>query len=258
MAALLMAVAGAVPSAGSAGLAEAASGASDRSSPREVCTFDARPLKRLDLTNATEARRAWDTLHLLAALQGLVNREAPRLYLFFCAEWGIETDRFWWDWFRCEAGWLKNTTVAELTDWESVVTRFRESFEGLVVYDGNVPATSNLASTAAGRERLLPVRWDADPGSLYRRLVDGLGLPVRLWLVGEDGASRFGGGSPKNAAYRWALDRWLLAGKAADGGSVVPGAFYLDAWWLKRPRAAGPEMHTLSNHDWFVSRGAGW
>ena len=72
----------------------------------------------------------------------------------------METDRFWFDWFRGEDGWLKETEVRPITDLEEAVRTFRHAFHGLVVYDPTVPATSNVASTAAGCEDLLPVRFD--------------------------------------------------------------------------------------------------
>jgi cytochrome c553 len=70
--------------------------------PQVVFTFDARPLQKLDLSQPANVRRVWDTLHVLSALQGLANRVAPRFYLFYCAEFGTDTDPFWFDWFRGE------------------------------------------------------------------------------------------------------------------------------------------------------------
>ncbi|MCC6235767.1 MAG: hypothetical protein IT580_24230 [Verrucomicrobiales bacterium] len=229
-----------------------------------VCVFDTRPLKRVDLNQPEQARRWWDSMHLLACLQGLVNREAPRFYLLHTAEFGVETDAFWLEWYRGEDGWLKVTEIRSLPDLESVLTEFRSAFDGLVVYDENVPATSNLASTAAGVERLLPVRWDRSAQALFSTLTGRLGIPVRRWLVNPDGTSKFGvgskvpdlgtptSGSAKVDAYQWALEQWQKRGKCGAG----LGAYYVDAFWLKRAAAAGPEMHTLANHDWFVSRRA--
>ncbi len=231
--------------------------------PEVVYVYDAPPLRQLDLADPANARRVWDTLHVLAALQGLANRAAPRFYLFYCAALGVETDQFWLDWFRHEDGWLKATKIQRLTGLADAIMTFRDAFDGLVVYDPNVPATSNLASTAAGVERLLPVRFDRSPGSLFTLLTAGLQLPVKLWLVNPDGTSRFTGtgklpdcglpscGSAKADAYRWALQRWLKSNRCSPG---VAG-YYLDAYWLQRPLGAGPDMHTLSNHDWFIAHG---
>lgn len=232
--------------------------------PSVVHTFDARPLKKLDLSLPANAEKVWDTLHLLAALQGLANRGASRFYLFYCSEFSVDTDQFWFDWFRGEDGWMKNTEIHPVADVTDAVLTFRDAFDGLVVYDPKVPATSNLASTAAGTERLLPVRWDPSETSMFTLLTATLNLPVRLWLVNKDGKSKFTGsgkipdylvptsGSAKVDAYLWAAERWLRPRACRSGAA----AYCLDAWWLQHPLNGGPEMHTLSNHDWFIARRA--
>ncbi|HTV42603.1 MAG TPA: hypothetical protein VMF08_18710 [Candidatus Sulfotelmatobacter sp.] len=232
--------------------------------PPVVYTFNARSLKKLDLKEPSNAARVWDTLHVLAALQGLANRVTPRFYLFYCEEFGVNTDRFWFNWFRGEDGWLRDTKIRRLADVADAIVTFREAFDGLVVYDPNVPATSNVASTAAGVERLLPVRLDRSQTSLFTLLTKRLSIPVKLWLVNPDGSPKFTGrgqipdcdmvssGSAKVDAYRWASQRWLKTGACGPGVA----AYYIDAWWLRRPLNAGPEMHTLSNHDWFIARRA--
>ena len=240
-----------------------AAAASAAPSPAVVYTLDARPLNHLDLREATNAARLWDTLHALSALQGLVNRQAPRLYLFYCSEFGVDTDQFWFDWFRSEDGWLKNSEIRPLASLEEAMQKFRKAFQGLVVYDPAVPATSNLASTAAGCEDLLPVRYDASPGSVFDLMVHQLKLPVKLWLVNRDGSSMFTGkgplpetdepssGSAKVDVYRWALRQYARTGRCAPGIA----AYYVDAFWLQHP-GGNPTMHTLSNHDYFIARRA--
>jgi hypothetical protein len=232
--------------------------------PKVVFTYDARPLQKLDLGQPANVARIWDTLHVLSALQGLANRETPRFYLFYCAEFGTDTDQFWFDWFRGEDGWLRDVQVRPLADVSEAVITLRDAFDGVVVYDPDVPATSNLASTAAGVERLLPVRFDPATNSLFTLLTRQLGLPVKLWLVTPDGTPKFTGrgtvpdlnlpssASAKVDAYRWAVARWLKTGRCAPGVA----AYYLDAFWLRRPRNAAPDMHTLANHDWFIARRA--
>lgn len=230
----------------------------------QIYTFDARPLKRLDLAEKGNPERAWDTMHVLAALQGLVNRDAPRLYVFFCAEFGVDTDQFWFDWLTKEDEWLRKAKVQDVSSLPELLKLFRKYYQGLVVYDPAVPATSNLASTAAGCEDLLPIRYDARPDSLFQLLVKELKIPVKRWLLQPDGTSRFTGtglipdteikssGSTKIDAYRWALNRYVLTKQCAPNIA----AYYLDAFWLQHSRRASPELHTLSNHDYFIARKA--
>ena len=226
--------------------------------------LDARPFKNLDLSLPAKAVEAWDTMHALSALQGIVNRKSPHFYLLYCAEFGVEADQFWLDWLRGEDGWLRQTKVVPLTSLEQAVGVFRKQIKGLVVYDPAVPTTACLASTAAGCDDLLPVRFSADPNSVFALLTRRLALPVRLWLVNPDGTSKFTGrgtipdsnqptsGSAKVDAYRWARRHFLESGKC-DARFV---AYYLDAFWLQRPQNGPPDLHTLSNHDYFIARRA--
>lgn len=232
--------------------------------PRVVYTYDARPLRALDLKETRKAHQVWDTLHLLAALQGLANRRAPQFYLFYCREFGVDTDQFWFDWARGEAPWLHKTRVVALPTIEQTLRQFRGSYRGLVVYDESVPSTSAVASTIAGCDDLLPVRYDTTPGSLYLKLTRELKIPVRQWLIGRDGAPKFTGrgqipdigeassGSAKTDSYRWAIARYL------ENGRCDPrfAAYYVDAFWLHRPTNGAPDMHTLSNHDYFIGHRA--
>lgn len=235
---------------------------SPAAAPAIVHTFDARWLNHLDLRSPTNATLVWDTLHALSAIQGLANRPSPRFYLFYCSEYGVDTDQFWFDWLRQEDGWLAKSTIRSLTNLEQVVQAFRGSLKGLAVYDPAVPATAIAASTAAGCEDLVPVRFDPSPGSVYDRLANQMKLPVGLWLVEPSGKSRFTGqgtipdsdepssGSAKIDVYRWALRRYLASGKVAPGFA----AYYVDSFWQQHPTQGGPGMHTLSNHDYFIAR----
>jgi hypothetical protein len=229
-----------------------------------IHVLDARRLRTLDLARPENSAQVWDTLHALAALQGLVNRDAPRLYLLYCSEFGVQTDQFWLDWLRGEDGWLRGTTIVPLTSLEEAVRAFRAHVAGVVVYDAAVPATASLASTAAGCARLIPVRFSRATNSAFAILTGQLGLPVRLWLVNADGSSRFTGrggvpgtpdpssGSAKCDAYRWAIRQFIASGQCDPGFA----AYYLDAFWLERPRNGPPDLHTLSNHDYFIARRA--
>ena len=233
-------------------------------SPRTVHVFDARPLRKLDLHNPAQAAELWDTLHLLAALQGLANREKPQFYLTYCEGFGIETDQFWLDWLRGEDGWLKSADIVPLPTPEAAIRAFRQHVQGLVVYDPAVPATACLASTAAGCDNLLPVRYSPATNSLFARLTGRLGLPPRLWLLHPDGTSRFTGkglvpdsqepssGSAKVDAYRWAVRNYIESGKCDSRFA----AHYIDAYWLKRAAILPGDLNTLCNHDYFIARKA--
>ena len=235
-----------------------------RGSPERIYVFDARYLRKLDMHDPSQAAEVWDTMHTLAAMQGLANRNAPRLYVTYCAEFGVETDQFWLDWLRGEDGWLKDAELLPLKTPEEVLRAFGRYAQGLVVYDPEVPATACVASTAAGCDGLLPVRFSRATNSMFTFLTAKLGLPFRLWLVNPDGTSKFTGkgiipdlgepssGSAKSDVYRWAIRQFI------DSGKCDPrfAAYYIDSFWIKHANAGQGDLHTLSNHDYFIARGA--
>lgn len=208
---------------------------------------------------------AWDHCHAVATLQGNVNRKEPRLYVRAIRQpesGDVNLDDWWLDRLRAKGAWLEKRPIHALPqDIEGLVRQFRDDIQGLVVYDASVPATSNVASTAAGVDRLIAVRWDPRPDSLYSRL-RAMGLPVKTWLIHEDGAPMFTGkgtipetgepssGSAKNDAYRWAAAKYLENGRCSTDAM----GYYIDAAWLRNPNASTFWNHTLTNHDYFVAK----
>ncbi len=229
-------------------------------------TYDLTHTYALDRKDPAQARVAWDTAHFVTSIQGIVNRDAPRLYLFFINGPEAKVDRFWLDRFREPEGYLAGMPLRTCRDLDELVRVFRSRLKGVVVYDERVPCTSNLASTIAGVSDLACLRYDPAPGSLYHRMVvdpKGPRLPVRFRLIREDGSPMFTGegkipdsnltstGSAKCDAYVWARRRFLETGRCTSKRL----AYYLDAWWLRFPDG-DLFNHTLTNHDFFISERA--
>ena len=192
--------------------------------------------------------RLWETMHLTATLQGIVNRDEPRLYIKYIVTEGINVDDFWWDKCIGDGKWLEGRNVVTMYDPVKVLDAFKDKVKGLVVYDPNVASTSCVASTVAGVEDLVAVRYDLRPGSIYTRLMQR-GYPVKVWLLNEDGTSKF---HTKLEPYRWAVDNYLKTGKCDPGYA----AYYIDQYWMTSPGNAGLNHHQLTNHDFFVSHKA--
>jgi len=216
--------------------------------PAEICVYDLTPTRRMS------PRRAWEEAHLVAALQGLVNRDAPRLFITF-----LDIDSWWLEELRHRGHWLGETEVKHIGSVEELVERYRSSFEGVVVWDREVEATSNVASTIAGAEDLLPVAEDDSQDSLWQRLVEGgPKLPVKRDLRGMfTGSGNLPDtilssiGSRKCDAYTWARHEYLDAGRC----DPMYLAYYIDAWWIRNPKPGKDySNHTLTNHDYFISR----
>lgn len=243
-------------------------GAAPANDAEPIYLYDLRYATGGDVGDAAHVLRAWDHAHTIAALQGLANRQAPRLYLLAVMSQirrGECIDSYWLDYLQRTGVVPADRPVKTIDDVETLVQTFRPFIRGAVVYDPNVAATSNVASTIAGTDDLLPIRYDRRPGSLYQRLVkDGPRLPVRVWLVQPDGRSLFTGkgtildtplpstGSAKCDAYLWMKHHTLDAGRC-DGAF---GAYYLDQYWRQRPAAAVFNHHCLTNHDFFIARRA--
>ena len=216
-----------------------------------------------DLSNAEEVKTAWDDVHTVSTLQGIVNRKSPRLYIYMVKNGSMDIDRYWWNKYRQKGKWLNGRDTVVYKDVVRLVNAYRSAIKGVVVYDPNVAATSNVASSVAGQEDVIAVRYDLSKYSLYTRLVlQGPKLPVKVWLLNRDGSSLFTGtgsipgtkrsssGSAKNDAYLWFMEKYTKTGKT----NTKYGAYYVDQQWMNNPRAAGPNHHTLTNHDFFVSK----
>jgi putative glycoside hydrolase with GxGYxYP motif/GxGYxY motif-containing protein len=233
----------------------AASNPGTISSEEPISVYDLRWTLDLDRKDPAALRKIWDVTHLAAALQGLANRSGPRLYFRY-----LDVDDFWLKLLREEGAWLAGRKVMELKSLDDLLSTFRADYHGAVVWDESAPATSNVASTVAGAEDLLPLRYD--PGGLFGELVERRrALPVKVWLVRPDGASLFTGrgtipgtdrpstGSRKADAYAWANLKYLKTGKS----SPEKFAYYLDGYWLRAPFACATDQHTLANHDYFIA-----
>ncbi len=230
-----------------------------------IYIYDLRPTLAFDASSEKSVANAWDEAHVVATLQGLANRDAPRLYVRFVEFGGRDIDMYWLEKYSKPGEWLCGRRIVEIKSLEELFERFGKFAEGAVVYDGKVPATSAAASAVAGADGLVALRMDASPGSAYSRLVlSGPKLKEKVRLVNPDGTSMFSGkgtipgtsrkssGSPKNDVHIWLLENYLKSGKC----SAEFGAYYIDQCWRRSPDAAPRNHHTLSNHDFFVSKRA--
>ncbi len=226
-----------------------------------LLTYDQTPLRRPDVPR----HQVWDEMQAVAALQGLVNRHGPRLYVFFVGD-GAKIDHYWLSTLQAKGQWLAGRPQ-EAVDGGimPLIKRFRPAYHGVVVWDERVPATSNVADTVAGADDLLPLRYDPSPQSLYFRCVldpHGPRLPVKVRLIGRGGQSLFTGrgiipgtalastGSTKCDATLWAVEHYLKTGKC-DPACL---AYYPDAYWIAgKLKDPGAERTSLPNHDYFVA-----
>ena len=117
----------------------------------------------------------------VAALQGLVNRDRPKLYI------GIDKPLRWLEYYS-------GKTVTKIEpDVFAIFEKFKSYVKGIVVYDNSLDALANVAITYAGVEDLIPAGPD-----LAQTLSDKFG-----WKVVHDLRGRWTG---RVDAYRWAYE----------------------------------------------------
>lgn len=222
-----------------------------RRSP-DITTYDLTATLSANLTHRAEAARVWDQLHAVATLQGIVNRNAPRLYLRYVTHGPRNIDDYWLDHLTKKGTWLEGATIRPAESLEELFDLFRHDIGGAVVYDADLPALSNVASALAGAEDLVAIRLDKTPDSLYDRLVvNGPRLELRRLLTRE-AVSDLGSGSAKCDAYLWAIRELIETGRCDPRWL----GYYIDAYWIDHAEQSVPNHHTLTNHDFFVAQRA--
>ena len=153
----------------------------------------------------------YDRLIFLSSLQGLVNKKQARLYLIH-----HPTDEFWLETYQTPNqpyGWLSQTELVTLPDFEAVLNQFQGDISGLVAWDTAVPASLNVATTLAGAEGWPIVRvGSALANSISHR-----------WPIQQSLAGLF---DDQLQAYQWAIDNYLAQGKT----NAAFLAYVLDGW----------------------------
>ncbi|HBG58026.1 MAG TPA: hypothetical protein DDX07_08440, partial [Porphyromonadaceae bacterium] len=227
--------------------------------------FDLKYSLHYDLNDPQLVESMWDDIHATATLQGIVNRDAPRLFINYVVQSDIEVDTYWWHKYRQPGKWLHDKDTVVYHDIVELIEGYKHFINGVVLYDSSIASTSNVASAIAGIEDLIAVRYDPAPGSLYSRVVlAGPKLKVKERLINQDGTPLFTGkgtipgtnrvstGSLKNDPYIWFIERYMKTNQC----SGEFGAYYIDQRWRMNPTATVVNHHTLSNHDFFVSKKA--
>ncbi len=135
-----------------------------------------------------------ETYRWVVALEGIVNRKGPRVYLInkVAHEPGIWVDEQWLAYMK-QRGYTGEEE--RLADPEELVRRFRDEIAGLVVFDPELPGSINASWMLAGLKNCLPVSPET-AASLGPRL----GLRVVMDLRGM---------WKRNVeAYRYVYDRY--------------------------------------------------
>lgn len=170
----------------------------------------------LRYTQTFPASMCWDIRLSSVCVQGLVNRQAPRLFISF-----TDDDVNWLARITEPGALCDGWKVREIT-YTQMLTLFRGYIKGMILFDPD-PSTGAISSslaaaTAAGIEGGIAVR--KDPTSYVYRWLNSIGVPVLMDISGKFTGSgtiydstTASTGSAKCDAYIWAKEHYIDTGK---------------------------------------------
>ena len=180
----------------------------------------------------------YDEAVAVACLQGIINREAPVLYVQSHTGYLPE---YWLSLFGQEGKWLQGRPLTEVTDIDELFKMAGTKVKGAVIWDPAVPATVNVATTIAGVEA--GIVMSPEFAGTYR---EKWNLPVIKDLRNMFDGSQTG--SAKNDAYRWAVENYIRRGKCYNHRLFISE----DAYWA---RERGDISYVVVR-DWAVQFGS--
>ncbi len=127
---------------------------------------------------------AYDEVVAVACLQGLINRAGPRLYVLSP---GDERPEYWLRVLSEEGRWLSDRQPEPVADLSGLVALAEGRLKGAVIWNPDVPATVNVATTIAGVENgvvLSPKMADRYLGNWDLPVLDDLRGRSTGWIRG--------------------------------------------------------------------------
>ena len=207
-----------------------------------------------------------DSVRLCACLQGLLNRRFPEtdMLVYIVYNNSNNDDTFWLDYMVEKGSAFEGYEIVNISDAKAFYDLFLPFIKqsGMILWDPDVPATSNVATTICGVDGYLPVVAGKGANDLQKILEDK-GVEVKMTLV-----NKFGGfgtiedtdiestGSTKCDAYLWALDKYM--DKCSDDllGYVLDGAGTLPSNPIGEGIDNGPFNNQVFNSDYLVMKKA--
>ncbi len=212
----------------------------------------------------------WDYARLFYSLQGLVNRDfgmdSNHTSLLYISQ-GQE-DIGWFNEITKDTSVFamaeEKMTKVTLRSFDAFYQVFRDTIHscGMVLWDGNVPATANVAATICGLDGYLPVLANSPLHEFLK--ADGVEEKLSLVDLFQDGnkGQKISGtnlsstGSAKNDAYLWALEKYFPRCSAHHMAYVIDGAITIKGYdaYADNAVALMGGNNNLANHDYFIAR----
>ncbi len=144
---------------------------------------------------------SYDEAVAVACIQGIMNRDGVELYIESST---LDRPVYWLEKLG-KNGWLTKEKFP-VSSFSQLLELSKSKLKGVIIWDTEVPATLNLATTLAGLEDGLVLSPE-----MAKTYLDSLNLPVIKDFRGIfTGAET---GSKKNDAYRWAIREFLETGR---------------------------------------------
>ncbi|GHU97920.1 hypothetical protein FACS1894211_00720 [Clostridia bacterium] len=177
---------------------------------------------------------------LAASLQGLANREKPRMFIRFIDDDDSNAvlgrqDENWLEYLQSKNFLPTGADLIRIQSLGTLLRLFRPFYEGLTAWDVFSPATYNVGLTDCGVNNRLLVKYSDEINSAYKYLTEVLKLPVKLDLHDKFPGTRGkkiwdtdidSTGSKKSDPYYYAAEKYIKTKK------VNPHVMssYLDGW----------------------------
>ena len=190
-----------------------------------------------DVLSGTRNILGHDVLRLFSSLQGLLNRDFNKNKIALIIEPYNSSETFWINYMSASGAPLAGMARKKITSLNDFLNTFKNQLVscGMVAWDPEVPATSNVAATICGLDGYLPVKYEEGENSLMTML-KGMGVKIKMNLKGRftgkgiiSGTKIASTGSAKCDAYLWAMEKYMARCSTkymaymADGASCTTG-----------------------------------
>lgn len=179
----------------------------------------------------------YDEAMAAACIQGIVNRGHPEIYII------SEEDKYpgyWLDILSSGGRWLQGYKAVPVDSLGSLFRLGKDKIRGAIIWDPDVPATVNVATTIAGVEDGI-VFSPQYAGKYLKKWALPVLYDLRGMFTGKET------GSPKNDAYRWAIKEYL--GKGLCSGHWL--CLYEDAFSTRKKKGAADTGYVVTR-DWAI------
>ncbi len=209
-----------------------------------------------------------DVSRFIYSFQGLLNRDFGRdmkhtSLIYVSTE---TSDAGWLSYMQEEGSVYADYQIVKIASWEDFYSTFETQIKqcGMILWDGNVPATANVAGTICGLDGYLPVLAKSPlHDELKNKGVTEKQSLVGLFHNGKNGqkiadTEVISTGSAKNDAYRWALEKYFDRCSSNYLAYILDGAVTVRGYeaYEDNPTAllANAGLNSLPNHDYLVAR----